>query len=322
MSRPRNTRDQIIPIPAVHGYSVPGAIDEQEAEGAAAMQRGDCEIIPAKGVPDEELTALGFVLGPVDDNDRLFRQATLPPGWKRAGTGHSMHTDIVDELGRKRIGIFYKAAYYDRRADLSITTVYGYVQECLYHGTTPVLDDSWATREAVVVALDSIAGGGEEPRRPVVAPQRGIRPRVRAGGPGGGGQGRGRPCRAGRRREVSTETNVYQIRREKLATALHAWQTSPEQTPGTLEDHLLGQGLQLLPLAADGGARFVVLIDGQPAPFPGQSRAAGPVDADQAAEMFLLAVMGAAETGTERVITVRPAADAELVADAITRGAW
>ncbi|MGI5155771.1 hypothetical protein [Microbispora sp. CA-102843] len=157
MSRPRNTRDQIIPIPAIHGVHVPGAIEEQEAEGAAAMQRGDCEIIPAKGASDEELTALGFTLGPVDANDPLFRQATLPPGWKRAGTGHSMHTDIVDEHGRKRIGIFYKAAWYDRRADLSITTVYGYVADCLYRDTVPILDDSWATREAVLAALDSIS---------------------------------------------------------------------------------------------------------------------------------------------------------------------
>ncbi|MCC5574552.1 hypothetical protein IMZ11_02715 [Microtetraspora sp. AC03309] len=162
MSRPRNTRDQIIPIPAAHGVHLPGAIEEQEAEGAAAMQQGTCEVIPAKGASDADLTALGFVLGPIDQRDPLFREARLPAGWKRAATGHSMHTDIVDELGRKRIGIFYKAAWYDRSADLSITSVYGYLRECLYAGTTPILDDSWATREAVLAVLDDIARHEQE----------------------------------------------------------------------------------------------------------------------------------------------------------------
>lgn len=156
MSRPRNTSSDIIPIPALHGVHIPGAIEAQEAAGAAAMQAGDCEVIPAKGYIEDELTALGFVLGPIDPKDPLFREATLPPGWKRIGTGHSMHTDIVDELGRKRIGIFYKAAYYDRRADLSVVSVDGYVRACLSKDTTPVLDDTWATREAVLKTLDDI----------------------------------------------------------------------------------------------------------------------------------------------------------------------
>lgn len=127
MTRPRNTRDQIIPIPATHGVHIPGAIEEQEAEGAAAMQRADCKIIPTEicGGTEQELTALGVVLGPVDADDPLFREATLPAGWRRMGTGHSLHTDIVDELGCKRIHIFYKAAWYDRRAHLSILEANG-----------------------------------------------------------------------------------------------------------------------------------------------------------------------------------------------------
>lgn len=156
MTRPRNTRDEIIPIPAMHGVHVPGAIEAQEAAGGAAMAAGDCTVIPVKGYSDEELTVLGFTLGGPTPDDDLFREATLPPGWKREGTGHSMHTDIVDELGRKRIGIFYKAAWYDRKAHLSINTVYTYVSECLYNDTQPVLDDAWATIDAVRAALTQI----------------------------------------------------------------------------------------------------------------------------------------------------------------------
>lgn len=153
MTRPRNTRDEIIPIPALHGVHLPGAIEAQEATGGTAMAAGDCTVIPAKGYSEPDLAALGFKLGAIDPSDRLFREATLPPGWKRDNTGHSMHTDILDELGRKRIGIFYKAAWYDRRADLSIVTVHGYVRSCLYKDQPPVLDDVWATRDAVLAAL-------------------------------------------------------------------------------------------------------------------------------------------------------------------------
>ncbi|OPG13693.1 hypothetical protein [Microbispora sp. GKU 823] len=154
MSRPRNTRDQVIPIPAVHGYSVPGGIEEQEAEGAAAMQSAACEVIPAKG--SAELANLGFVLGEVDPKDPLFREAALPAGWRRQGTGHSMWTHLVDEHGRKRVAMFYKAAWYDRDAFTTVQSVRAYVDDCLHEGTSPVLDETWATREAVLTALDSI----------------------------------------------------------------------------------------------------------------------------------------------------------------------
>ncbi|MBB2914916.1 hypothetical protein FHS43_006228 [Streptosporangium becharense] len=164
MTRPRNTRDEIIPIPAVHGVHIPGAIEAQEAAGGAAMAAGDCEVIPVEilGGTDADLIALGFTLGEIDRSDPLFRQATLPPGWKRQGTGHSMHTDIVDELGRRRVGVFYKAAWYDRKAHLSITTVYGYVSSCVYEGTTPVLDETWATRKTVLAELDKICEHEQE----------------------------------------------------------------------------------------------------------------------------------------------------------------
>ena len=65
---------------------------------------------------EAEMEKLGFELGPVFPDDKLFRSCKLPPGWKRAQTDHSMHSDIVDEYGRPRVGVFYKAAFYDRKA--------------------------------------------------------------------------------------------------------------------------------------------------------------------------------------------------------------
>jgi hypothetical protein len=87
------------------------------------------------------------------DGDPLFRQATLPTGWAREGSEHSMGSYIVDELGRRRCSIFFKNAFYDRSANLSVVTVYGYLTTCLYDGTAPVLDEVWATREAVLTEL-------------------------------------------------------------------------------------------------------------------------------------------------------------------------
>lgn len=54
------------------------------------------------------------------DYDDLFIQALLPAGWKKEATDHSMWSDLLDEQGRKRGGIFYKAAFYDRRADMHL----------------------------------------------------------------------------------------------------------------------------------------------------------------------------------------------------------
>jgi hypothetical protein len=54
------------------------------------------------------------------DGDPMFQYVTLPKGWKKVGTDHSMWSNLVDEQGRKRAGIFYKAAFYDRSAHLSL----------------------------------------------------------------------------------------------------------------------------------------------------------------------------------------------------------
>jgi len=101
------------------------AIEHMEAEGQRQFVGSDsipAEILQPYGVEvdvEAELQKLGFELGEVFPSDPLFRGCSLPPGWKRAGTDHSMHSDILDEYGRPRIGVFYKAAFYDRRASMS-----------------------------------------------------------------------------------------------------------------------------------------------------------------------------------------------------------
>ena len=158
---PRNTTDAIHNDPAEAllflGTALSGgpaaAIEAQEAAGQREMVNST--VIPTKVLhsTEKDLTDLGFTLGPVVEGDPMFREATLPDGWKREGSNHSMWSYIVDQLGRRRCSIFYKAAFYDRDAHISATSVDGYVYECFYNDTLPVLDDEWASREAVLAAI-------------------------------------------------------------------------------------------------------------------------------------------------------------------------
>lgn len=136
------------------GNSAP--ILQQEAAGQREMVNSD--VIPTRisGADEQALTDLGFALGEEVDGDPMFRRATLPPGWKRDGSDRSMWSYIVDALGRRRCSIFYKAAFYDRSAHISVTGVHGYVSECLYDGKAPVLDEQWATKAAVLAELERI----------------------------------------------------------------------------------------------------------------------------------------------------------------------
>ena len=92
---------------------LPGGIERQEKDGQ--LEQAAMETLPIKLQPDkEEWEKIGFKFG--DKIDDLFQKATLPPGWSKKPTDHSMWTDIVDDKGATRGTIFYKAAFYDMDA--------------------------------------------------------------------------------------------------------------------------------------------------------------------------------------------------------------
>lgn len=97
--------------------STPGGIEAQEARGQATLIANEYLPIEMYGISRDELTAMGFEFG--ESLDELFIRCKLPPGWKKVATSHSMHSDLVDDRGVIRAGIFYKAAFYDRRADMT-----------------------------------------------------------------------------------------------------------------------------------------------------------------------------------------------------------
>lgn len=102
--------------------STPGGIERQEAEGQRAMVANSHLPKEMRGATRDQLEAKGFIFGA--DVDDLFVAVTLPAGWQIKATSHSMHSDLLDGAGRVRAGIFYKAAFYDRKASLSMRRRY------------------------------------------------------------------------------------------------------------------------------------------------------------------------------------------------------
>jgi hypothetical protein len=126
-------------------------IEGQERDGQRQLVNSDR--LPSQMGDQSAYEALGFTFGEPDERDPMFRPATLPPGWKREGSDHAMWSYLLDELGRKRVGIFYKAAFYDRSAHMTLNGVHAYVRDVVYNGGEYVLDSQWATRETVLAAL-------------------------------------------------------------------------------------------------------------------------------------------------------------------------
>lgn len=97
------------------------AIEAQEARGQKELIRS--QVLPTdirtKGGKEAlEVAGVKF-LGPVK-GDELFQYVDLPQGWKKESMGGDFWTNLIDEKGRTRASIFYKAASYDRNAHMSL----------------------------------------------------------------------------------------------------------------------------------------------------------------------------------------------------------
>ena len=94
------------------------AILAQEAHGQQALVNS--AVLPSRciGCTREEIAAIGIVFG--EDEDDIFVRVVLPSGWKKVPTPHAMWSHLQDDQGRARASIFYKAAFYDRDAHISL----------------------------------------------------------------------------------------------------------------------------------------------------------------------------------------------------------
>jgi hypothetical protein len=98
--------------------SSPGGIEAQEAAGQRELTSNFNRLPLNMREREREIAEkLGFVFGePIDE---VFVSVTPPDGWTLRPTEHSYHSDIIDTQGNVRGGMFYKAAFYDRRATVS-----------------------------------------------------------------------------------------------------------------------------------------------------------------------------------------------------------
>lgn len=96
-------------------------IEKMEAGGQRQLVASATLPTQLNGCTEVQLRALGIELGPVPTTgDTLFRSAKLPEGWKLVPSGHSMWSNLIDARGFSRASIFYKAAFYDRNAHMSL----------------------------------------------------------------------------------------------------------------------------------------------------------------------------------------------------------
>jgi hypothetical protein len=147
--------------------AMPGGIEAQERSGQAQLVQSTQ--LPAKLMGNQaDFEALGFVFGDPVPGDELFREMTLPSGWSKRATDHGMHSEVIDERGLRRVSVFYKAAFYDRRADMSIVSVGHMVStEAIYGDGDPADLHPALTKEELedveAGAISYIKQAGEHP---------------------------------------------------------------------------------------------------------------------------------------------------------------
>lgn len=127
---PRNTASEVSKNPL--GFILEAMVGGQSQAIERQEARGQRDLLNSTTLPTDlgdnktrailEKAGVKFI-GPVEGDD-IFQHVELPDGWKKAGTEHPMWSKLVDEKGRERAAIFYKAAFYDRSAHLSLTSRY------------------------------------------------------------------------------------------------------------------------------------------------------------------------------------------------------
>ena len=102
------------------------AIEAQERRGQADLNRSQMLPIDGTQKSQEVWERLGFIFGePYDD---LFVNVQFPQGWTMQPTDHNMWSNLLDAEGRLRGQIFYKAAFYDRSAQVSLRCRYQIIE--------------------------------------------------------------------------------------------------------------------------------------------------------------------------------------------------
>ena len=132
----------------------PRGIEAQEAAGQRAFVANDT--LPIKcgyGTTREQIERMGITFG--EPVDALFVNVQLPDGWHKEATGHSMHSNLLDDRGHVRARMFYKAAFYDRRADINISRRFSYSTQPVA-GWESDFDNKITPRICIVMDCDKV----------------------------------------------------------------------------------------------------------------------------------------------------------------------
>jgi len=108
---------------AMAGGSAVGVIEAQEVQGQRELVASTQLPVKINSGERKTLEKAGVVFGPPTPGDPIFCDCTLPKDWMLQATSHPMWTNLVDETGKVRATIFYKAAFYDRDAFINIENV-------------------------------------------------------------------------------------------------------------------------------------------------------------------------------------------------------
>lgn len=135
--------------------SEPGGIERMEAAGQRKLI-AHADRLPVDGTIEDRHNrgnnraaweSVGFVFGdkiPHENNRFVFVACTFPKGWSLKPTSHSMWSDVIDDKGRRRAMVFFKAAFYDYKS-------HTFGLECRYRSTTVYDNDPNSDRRRIAV---------------------------------------------------------------------------------------------------------------------------------------------------------------------------
>lgn len=134
-------RDPLLHLLGGMSEGASGYIEGIEAAGGQQFQAA-VELMPTEG-PWRELVELGFA-DPEPTDDALFVRTRLPLGWTKRILDDPRGGEVLDERGVARVGTFYKAAPYDRKAACHlIAPGLHLATDAIYGNEPPARPEKW-----------------------------------------------------------------------------------------------------------------------------------------------------------------------------------